>query len=71
MTFSNLMGATEMKIEQVKLALTTVVENNTPAKILGALGLGTAPVAVAGTGMTAGQVQASEGQVSTQIDLGE
>ena len=33
--------------------------------------LGTALVAVAVTGMTAGQVQASEGQVSTQIDLGE
>ena len=70
-TFSNLMGATEMKIEQVKLALTKVVENNSPAKFLGALVLGTALVAVAATGMTAGQVQASEGQVSTQIDLGE
>jgi len=70
-TFSNLMGATEMKIEQVKLALTKVVENNSPAKFLGALVLGTALVAVAATGMTAGQVQASENQVSTQIDLGE
>ena len=70
-TFSNLMGATEMKIEQVKLTLTKVVENNSPAKFLGALVLGTALVAVAATGMTAGQVQASENQVSTQIDLGE
>ena len=70
-TFSNLIGATEMKIEQVKLALTKVVENNTPAKFLGALVLGTALVAVAATGMTAGQVQASENQVSTQIELGE
>ncbi len=68
-TFSNLMGATEMKIEQVKLALTKVVENNSPAKFLGALVLGTALVAA--TGMTAGQVQASENQVSTQIELGE
>ena len=65
-----MMGATEMKIEQVKLALTKVVENNTPAKFLGALVLGTALVAVAATGMTAGQVQASENQVSTQIELG-
>ena len=70
-TFSNLMGATEMKIEQVKLALTKVIENNTPAKFLSALVLGTALVAVAATGMTAGQVQASENQVSTQIELGE
>ncbi len=60
-----------MKIEQVKLALTKVVENNSPAKFLGALVLGTALVAVAATGMTAGQVQASENQVSTQIELGE
>jgi hypothetical protein len=65
------MGATEMKIEQVKLALTKVVENNTPAKFLGALVLGTALVAVAATGMTAGQVQASDNLVSTQIELGE
>ena len=70
-TFSYLMGATEMKIEQVKLALTKVVENNTPAKFLGALVLETALVAVAATGMTAGKVQASEGQVSSQIELGE
>jgi len=70
-TFSYLMGATEMKIEQVKLALTKVVENNTPAKFLGALVLGTALVAVAATGMTAGQVQASDNLVSTQIELGE
>ena len=60
-----------MKIEQVKLALTKVVENNTPAKFLGALVLRTALVAVAATGMTAGQVQASENQVSTQIDSGK
>jgi len=73
--FSNLMGATEMKfttqIEKAKQGLTKVIENNTPAKFLGALVLGAALVAVAATGMTAGQVQASENQVSTQIEIGE
>ncbi len=73
--FSHLMGATEMKItnqiERAKLGLTNGIKNNTPAKFLGALVLGVALVAVAATGFTPGQVQASENQLSVQTELGE
>ena len=46
-------------------------QNNPPAKFLGALVLGAALVAVAATGFTPGQVQASENQLSVQTELGE
>ena len=73
--FSNLKGATEMtiatQIEKAKLGITKVVNNNTPARFLGALVLGTAMVAAAATGWAPGQVQASGNQVTIQMELGE
>jgi len=73
--FSNLKGATEMtiatQIEMAKLGITNVVSNNTPAKFLGALVLGTAMVAIAATGWAPGQAQASGNQVTVQMELGE
>jgi hypothetical protein len=73
--FSNLKGATEMKIatqiEKAKLGITNVINNNTPAKLMGALVLGAAMVAVAATGWAPGQVQASGNEVTIQVDLGE
>ena len=67
---SDLMGAIEMiittQIERAKLGLTNGIKNSPPAKFLGALVLGAALVAVAATGFTPGQVQASENQLSVQ-----
>ena len=72
---SDLMGGIEMiittQIEMAKLGLTNGIKNNPPAKFLGALVLGAALVAVAATGFTPGQVQASENQLSVQTELGE
>ena len=72
--FSILKGVTEMKltmqIEKVKLGLTKGIRNNIPAKLLGALVLGAALVAVSATGLVAGQAEASETK-QIQTGLGE
>ncbi|MBQ12676.1 MAG: hypothetical protein CMJ45_14145 [Planctomyces sp.] len=73
--FINLKGATEMtiatQIKKGKLGITNLVNNNTPARFLGALVLGAAMVAAAATGWVPGQVQASGNVVTNQTELGE